>query len=152
MHRRRGDRRARGHASSPSAPRCVADQADAIPALLGLSFGVLLTSLGGSSILSALVVYPVQLPGESPFQTKQGASTASVVSQLVGWLAVMALCLPEMILALLAVRGGSVALGWVTLVVGLGARLGAARVGVRIGGRDARPHGPGLLSKIVAFA
>ena len=64
-------------------------------------------------------MYPVQLPGESPFQTKQGASTASVVSQLVGWLVVMALCLPEMILALLAVRGGSVALGWVTLVVGL---------------------------------
>ncbi|KQT02397.1 hypothetical protein [Cellulomonas sp. Leaf395] len=130
----------------------VASQANAIVALLGLSFGVLLTSLGGSSILSALVVYPVQLPGESPFQTKQGASTASVVSQLVGWLAVMVVCLPEMILALLAVRGGSVALGWVTLVVGvvLGAVL--LTIGVRVGGRTLDRTGPGLLSKIMAFA
>ena len=113
---------------------------------------MLLTSLGGSSVLSALVVYPVQLPGESPFQTKQGASTASVVSQLVGWLAVMALCLPEMILALMAVRGGSVALGWVTLVVGLVLGSVLLAIGVRVGGRTLDRTGPGLLSKIVAFA
>lgn len=130
----------------------VADQPHTIPALLGLSLGVLLTSLGGSSVLSALVVYPVQLPGENPFQTKQGASTASVVSQLVGWLAVMALCLPEMILALMAVRGGSVALGWVTLVVGVVLGSVLLTVGVRVGGRTLDRTGPSLLSKIVAFA
>ncbi|WP_456787872.1 hypothetical protein [Cellulomonas sp. P5_C5] len=130
----------------------LTDQPQTIPALLGLSFGVLLTSLGGSSVLSALVVYPVQLPGESPFQTKQGASTASVVSQLVGWLAVMVLCLPEMILALVAVRGGSVALGWATLAVGLVLGSALLTIGVRIGGRTLDRTGPSLLSKIVAFA
>lgn len=130
----------------------VAEQAHTIPALLGVSFGVLFTSLGGASVLSALVVYPVQLPGESPFQTKQGASTASVVSQLVGWLAVMALCLPEMILALMSVRGGSVALGWVTLVVGLVLGSALLAIGVRVGGRTLDRTAPGLLSKIVAFA
>ena len=130
----------------------VADQPTAVPALLGLSLGVLLTSLGGSSILSALVVYPVQLPGENPFQTKQGTSVASVVSQLVGWLAVMALCIPEIVLAVLAVRGGSVGLGWLTVVVGLVLGSLLLTLGVRIGGRTLDRTGPDLLSKIVAFA
>jgi ABC-2 type transport system permease protein len=130
----------------------VADQPSAVPALLGLSLGVLLTSLGGSSILSALVVYPVQLPGENPFQTKQGTSVASVVSQLVGWLAVMALCIPEIVLAVLAVRNGSVGLGWITVVVGLMLGSLLLTLGVRIGGRTLDRTGPDLLSKIVAFA
>ncbi len=130
----------------------VAGRPHAVPALLGLSFGVLLTSLGAASVLSALVVYPVQLPGENPFQTKQGASAASLVSQLGGWLAVVALCLPEIVLAVVAVRGGSVALGWVTLAVGL--LLGSVLlvIGVRLGGRTLDRTGTDLLRRIVAFA
>ena len=130
----------------------ASDQAHFIPAVLGLSFGVLLTALGGSSVLSALVVYPVQQPGESPFQTKQGASMASVVSQLVGWLAVMALCLPEIVLALLSLRGGPPVLGWVTLVVGLVLGSVLLVLGVRLGGRTLDRTGPDLLRRIVAFA
>ena len=120
--------------------------------MLGVSFGVLLTSLGGSSVLSALVVYPVQLPGENPFATKQGASMASLVSQVGGWVAVMALCLPEIVLAFVAVRSGSVGLGWVTLVVGVVLGSVLLVLGVRIGGRTLDRTGPDLLRKIVAFA
>lgn len=127
-------------------------QPEVIPALLGLSFGVLLTALGGSSVLSALVVYPVQLPGENPFQTRQGASMASVVSQFAGWLAVMALSLPEIVLGVIAVRGGSAALGWVTLAVGLVLGSVLLALGVRIGGRTLDRTGPDLLRRIVAFA
>ncbi|NUU17083.1 hypothetical protein HP550_07450 [Cellulomonas humilata] len=130
----------------------LAGQPEVIPALLGLSFGVLLTALGGSSVLSALVVYPVQLPGENPFQTKQGASMATVLSQFAGWLAVMALSLPEIVLAVLAVRGGSATLGWVTLVVGILLGSVLLAIGVRIGGRALDRTGPDLLRKIVAFA
>ncbi|WP_315095280.1 hypothetical protein [uncultured Cellulomonas sp.] len=130
----------------------VSDQVHVVPAMLGLSLGVLLTSLGGSSVLSALVVYPVQLPGENPFQTKQGASMASVVSQLAGWLAVMALCLPEIVLGVVAVRGGSPTLGWVTLVVGVVLGSVLLALGVRIGGRTLDRTGPDLLRRIVAFA
>ncbi|MBO3086478.1 hypothetical protein [Cellulomonas fengjieae] len=124
----------------------------AVPALLGVSLGVLLTSLGVSSVLSALVVYPVQLPGENPFQSKQGASTAAVVSQLAGSLAIMVLCLPEGLLALMAIRSGSAALGWAALAVGLvlGALLLA--IGVRLGGRTLDRTAPDLLRRIVAFA
>jgi ABC-2 type transport system permease protein len=130
----------------------LAGRPETIPALLGLSFGVLLTALGGSSVLSALVVYPVQLPGENPFQTKQGASMATVVSQFAGWLAVMALSLPEIVLGVVAVRGGSEALGWVTLAVGLVLGSVLLVLGVRIGGRTLDRTGPDLLRRIVAFA
>jgi ABC-2 type transport system permease protein len=130
----------------------LTEQAHVLPAMLGLSYGVLLTALGAASVMSALVVYPVQQPGESPFQTKQGASMASFVSQLGGSVAVMVLCLPESILAFVAVRGGPAALGWVALAVGL--LLGAVllTLGVRIGGRTLDRTGPDLLRRIVAFA
>ncbi|WP_203733255.1 hypothetical protein, partial [Streptomyces sp. SID12501] len=64
---------------------------DALPALLGASLGLLLTSLGTASVTSALVVYPVQMPGENPFGTKQGANAASFTSQLAGFTAVVVL-------------------------------------------------------------
>lgn len=130
----------------------VTHNAVLIPALLGLSFGVLLTSLGGSSIISALVVYPVQMPGENPFQSRQGASMSALASQLGGWLAVVALCLPEIVLAVLAVRQGSAALGWVTLAVGLVLGPALLTIGVRVGGRTLDRTGPDLLRRIVAFA
>lgn len=130
----------------------LADRAALIPALLGVSFGVLLTSLGGSSVVSALVVYPVQMPGENPFQTRQGASMSAVVSQLGGWLAVMALCLPEIVLALAAIGWGSVPLAWVTLAVGVVLGSVLLTIGVRIGGRTLDRTGPDLLRRIVAFA
>ena len=64
----------------------------------------------------------------------------------------MTLCLPETILALVVVRGGSVALGWLNLVVGLVLGSVLLAVGVRVGGRTLDRTAPGLLSKIVAFA
>ena len=38
-----------------------------LPAVLGASLGMLLTGLGLSSVVSARFVYPVPLPGQSPF-------------------------------------------------------------------------------------
>ncbi|WP_456823219.1 hypothetical protein [Cellulomonas sp. P5_E12] len=130
----------------------VTDKGALVPALLGVSFGVLLTALGGSSIVSALVVYPVQMPGENPFQSRQGASMSALVSQLCGWLAVMTLCLPEIVLAVAAVGWGSVPLGWVTLLVGVVLGSVLLTVGVRIGGRTLDRTAPDLLRRIVAFA
>ncbi|MEZ0449294.1 hypothetical protein [Cellulomonas sp. ICMP 17802] len=123
-----------------------------VPALLGVSFGVLLTALGGSSVVSALVVYPVQMPGENPFQSRQGASMSALVSQLGGWLAVMALSLPEIVLAVLAVGRDSAALGWLTLAVGVVLGSVLLTIGVRVGGRTLDRTAPDLLRRIVAFA
>ncbi|WP_028047385.1 hypothetical protein [Cellulomonas sp. URHE0023] len=125
---------------------------DAIPALLGVSYGVLWTAFSGASIVSALVVYPVQQPGENPFQTRQGASMVAVVSQLVGWSAVLALSLPVAGLALYAITEHSSALGWLAFVVGplLGGLL--LFLGVCIGGRLIERNGTDLLQRIQSFA
>lgn len=130
----------------------LTDRPGAIPALLGVSTGVLCTAFGGASIVSALVVYPVQQPGDNPFQTRQGASMVAVTSQLVGWSAVLALSLPEAVLAFLAVSQSDAALGWATLVVGvlLGGLL--LVVGLRVGGRTLERNGADLLRRIMAFA
>ncbi|NKY41090.1 hypothetical protein [Cellulomonas septica] len=134
------------------APALVVGRADALPALLGVSFGVLLTAWGASSIASALVVYPVQKAGENPFQTKSNGGTTAVVSQFAGSLAVAAASLPEGVLALIAVRQGIAWLGWVTLVVGLALGTVALVVGVRVGGRILERRQTDLLKQLVAFA
>lgn len=130
----------------------LTDRTGTIPALLGVSYGVLCTAYGGASIVSALVVYPVQKPGENPFQTRQGASLTAVTSQLLGWAAVVVLSAPEAVLAVLAITQHSSALGWLTLAVGLlfGGLL--LVLGVRIGGRLLDRNGTDLLRRIMSFA
>lgn len=134
------------------APALVVGRADALPALLGVSFGVLLTAWGASSIASALVVYPVQKAGENPFQTKSNGGTTAVVSQFAGSLAVAAAALPEGVLAFVAVRQQLAWLGIVTLVVGLVLGTVALVVGVRVGGRILERRQTDLLKQLVAFA
>jgi ABC-2 type transport system permease protein len=123
-----------------------------VPALVGVSFGVLLTSWGASSIASALVVYPVQKAGENPFQTKSNGGTTAVVSQLGGSLVVAVACLPEAVLAFVAVRQGIAWLGVLTLVVGLVLGAVALVVGVRVGGRVLERRQTELLRQLVSFA
>ncbi len=127
------------------------DRADALAALLGASIGILMTTYGGASIVSALFVQPVQQPGENPFQTKQGASMATMVSQMVGSVVVLVASLPPAVLAWFAVTRSSALLGWVTLAVGL--VLGAVwlTVGVRVGGRLLDRRAPMLLQKVIAY-
>lgn len=128
-----------------------ADRWDALPALLGAGVGLLLTALGGASVVSAMVVYPVQLPGENPFGTKQGASAAAFTSQFVGFTLVGLLAAPAAVLALLAVLQQSAVLGWVALAVG--PVLGAAVLvgGVRWGGSLLERRGPELLQRMRSF-
>lgn len=133
-------------------PALLVGRVDALPALLGVSFGVLLTAWGASSIASALVVYPVQKAGENPFQTKSNGGTTAVVSQFAGSLAVAAASLPEGVLAIVAVRQGLTWLGVVTLVVGLALGSVALVVGVRVGGRILERRQTDLLRQLVAFA
>lgn len=125
---------------------------DALPALVGASTGLLLTSLGGASVVSAAVVYPVQQPGENPFGTKQGASAAAFTSQMVGFTAVGALAAPAAVLALLAILRESPGLGWVALVVGVVLGSVLLVVGVRLGGSVLDRRGPDLLQRMRAFA
>jgi ABC-2 type transport system permease protein len=123
----------------------------ALPAMVGVSVGLLLTALGGASVVSARVVYQVPRPGESPFASQQGGSMAAAVAQLVGWAVIVAASLPEIVLASFAVGYGSVLLGVITLVVGvlLGGLL--LVVGIRIGSRILDRSAPELLARMVSF-
>ncbi|MFS0705572.1 hypothetical protein AB6N23_13730 [Cellulomonas sp. 179-A 9B4 NHS] len=122
-----------------------------LPALLGVGLGLLLTSLGGASVVSAMVVYPVQQPGDNPFSTKQGVGAAAFTSQVVGSTAVLLLASPTIVLGVLAVVRDSAVLGWAALAVGL--LLGGALLvaGVVLGGRVLDRTGPELLGRMRAF-
>ena len=129
----------------------LTDRPTTIVPLLGAALGLLLTGFGLASVVSAYVVYPVQQPGDSPFQTRQGASSAALVSQLGGWAVLVVATLPETVLAVVAVRGGSPLVGLVTLVVGLALGVTALLLGVRYGGRALEKNAPVLLQRIMAF-
>lgn len=127
-------------------------RADAIPALLGSALGTFTTTLGVSSVASALVVYRVRKAGENPFSTQQGATVPAMLTQIAGWAAVGLLCAPVTVLAVMAVGRHHPALGWVSLVVGpvLGSAL--LVLGVHLGGRTLDRTSPDLLRRLIAMA
>lgn len=124
---------------------------DVLPALLGLSLGVLGASLGTSSAVSARLVYPVPKPGESAFKTPQGATVATLVAQSVAFLVVLALVLPTLVLALVALLGGATGFGWAALAVGTATAAGALAAGTRWGARVYERRLPDLLAQVTAF-
>jgi len=125
-------------------------QWDVLPALAGASVGLLLTALGGASVVSARVVYQVPRPGDDPFVSEQGASMAGCVSQLAGLGAVMGLSLPELALAGIAVGTGSVLLGVIALAVGVALGSVLLVVGIRLGSRALDRNAPELLATMVS--
>jgi ABC-2 type transport system permease protein len=130
----------------------VADRWDATLPVLGMSLGVLGAGLGASSVYSARVVYPVPKPGDNPFSTPQGTSFAVMVTQSVGMLVLLVLCLPTVGLGIAALVTGHAVLDVLTLVVGLGIGAAALVAGVRIGARVYDRRAPELLQTIRSFA
>lgn len=122
------------------------------PALLGMSVGVLTTGLGASAVYSARVVYPVRKPGESPFATPQGTSFAVMVSQMVGMLTLIVLCLPSIVLGVVAISTGHAAATVLAAVVGPVLGGGVLVAGVRIGARVYDRRAPELLQALRSFA
>lgn len=125
---------------------------DATAPVLGMSLGVLAAGIGASSVYSARVVYPVPKPGENPFSTPQGASFAIMLTQTVGMLVLLAVCLPTVGLGVAAVLTGHVLLQVLTLVVGLATGATAVVVGIRAGGRLYDRRAPELLQTMRSFA
>lgn len=126
----------------------IAGSWSSLPALLGLSLGILLSGFGLSSVSSARIVLPVPSPGDSPFAAKTGAGFTTAVTTFATWGVLALLSLPEIVLAVVAGATGSFALGWVTLVVGLGLGVAALTLGIRIGGRELELRAPELLARL----
>ncbi|WNB85027.1 hypothetical protein [Cellulomonas sp. ATA003] len=123
-----------------------------LPAVLGLSTGVLLTAFGLSSVVSARFLFPVPQSGQSAFATPSGSTGVNLLTQLLGWTVLVVLVLPELVLGVLAITRGSSGLGVATLVVGV--VLGGALLvgGVVVGGRLLERRSPELMQGVAAMA
>ena len=130
----------------------VSGRWDATVPVLGMSLGVLAVGVGASSIYSARVVYPVPKPGDNPFSTPQGSSLAVMLTQSLGMLLLLVVCLPTVGLGIAAVVTGHPVLQALTLVVGLGSGAAALVAGVRVGGGLYDRRAPELLQTIRSFA
>jgi ABC-2 type transport system permease protein len=130
----------------------VSGRWDATVPVLGMSLGVLAVGVGASSVYSARVVYPVPKPGDNPFSTPQGTSFAVMLTQSVGMLVLLAVCLPTVGLGIAAVVTGHVVLHVLTLVVGLGVGVAALVLGVRLGAAVYDRRAPELLATMRSFA
>ncbi|MHA7278789.1 transporter [Arthrobacter sp. MDT2-2] len=131
-------------------PLLLTGRAEDLPVMLGLAIGVLLTGAGLSSVVSARYTYNVPLPGESAFKTPPGTSFTMFAVQMVGWIVLLLLALPEIALTVAYFVTGRALFGWLTLLAGvvLGGIL--LVVGIRTGGRWYDRRAPELLLSVSA--
>ena len=119
-----------------------------LPGLLGIITGVLLTGFAVSSLVSGRFVFMVPAPGESPFKSKPGGGVSLMLSTFASWSVLGILTLPELVLAIVGFASGNIALGWLSLLVGIVLGSGLLVVGVRIGGAILDRRGPDLLAQL----
>jgi ABC-2 type transport system permease protein len=119
-----------------------------LPAILGLSLGVLFTGLGLASVVSARYTVAVPLPGDSPFKKPPGNVAQTLAVQFCGMGVLLVLTLPEAALIFAQMLTGDSVFGWTNLALGplLGIALFVA--GVRVGGRWFDARGPELLAQL----
>ena len=126
----------------------VIGRAPELPAMFGLSIGVLLASIGVVSVSSARVVVPVARSARNPFSAPPGSATTSLVASYAVSGATILASAPAIALAIAALVTGSDALGWVALVVGVLAGGVVLVAGVVVGGRVLDESGPAVLERL----
>lgn len=119
-----------------------------LPAMLGLSLGILLVSVGVISVSSARIVVPIARSGRNVFSAQPGSSTVWVVGSYVVTGVTVAAAVPVVVLALAGFITGAVPLGWITFAVGLVWGCGAVVGGVLLGGIMLDARGPEVLSRL----
>jgi len=119
-----------------------------LPAVFGLSLGVLLSGLATVSVSSASIVVPVARAGRNPFTAQAGSGMTSIAASYAVTGVTLALAVPELALGIVALVVHSAALGWVTLAVGVLWGAGSLVIGVRLGGRILDRTGPALLARM----
>ena len=118
---------------------------DRIPAVLGAMVALYLTGAAAAAVFSALIIYPVALPGESPLRMKTGMMGSQMLSQFGCLTAGSLLGLPVAIWAIFATGWQA----WLVLVTGLlwgGAMLA---VGIILGGRIMDSRGSAILQSLI---
>ncbi|MWV48768.1 transporter [Rathayibacter sp. VKM Ac-2803] len=128
-----------------------AGQPESVPAVLGMSLALLLSGFGVSSVASALIVYPVPAPGDSPLKTPPGSGMISSVVMLASMGATTALSLPSLVLGVISLVAGDTVLGVVSLAAAIVLGSVFALVGIRVGGRILDRRAPELFAALVTI-
>ena len=126
----------------------VIGRAGDLPAMLALSTGTLLVSVGVISVSSARVVVPVARAGRNPFSSQPGAATVAIVGSYVVTGVTGLLAVPVAALAIAALVAGTPLLGWAALSVALVLGGAVALGGIVLGGRVLDGSGPAVLARL----
>ncbi|MEO7720588.1 MAG: transporter [Pseudolysinimonas sp.] len=119
-----------------------------LPAIFGISLGVLLSGLAAVSVSSASIVVPVARSGRNPFTAQAGSGMTSLAASYAVTGVTIALAVPELALGIAALVIHSALLGWLALAVGVLWGAGSLVIGVRVGGRILDRTGPALLARM----
>lgn len=119
-----------------------------LPAVFGISIGVLLSGLAVVSVSSASIVIPVARAGGNPFTAQAGAGTTAIFGSYAVTGVTIALAIPELVLGIVSLVTGSALLGWLSLAVALVWGVASLVIGVFVGGRILNRTGPALLARM----
>lgn len=119
----------------------------ALPALWGVSVGVLLTGLGVSSVASAIAAYPAARPGAGPFDQPPTLGARAGWSQSLSLLATIVFMGPALVVA----SWGFASPAWFVVagIAGVATGVGMLLLGIVVGGRAFRARAPELLDLVM---
>jgi len=118
--------------------------ADRIVPVLAAMMSLYLSGLGVSSVFSALIIYPVALPGESPLKMKTGMMGSQMLSQFGCLLASGIVGVPVCVWAIFATGWQA----WVALLAAVVWGAGILAIGIILGGRIMDSRGPAILQTL----
>lgn len=118
-----------------------------LPALIGISIGLLLTGLGVSSVSSVVGAYPAARPGAGPFDQPPTLGARAGWSQSLALVATLAFMAPSVLVA----GWGLAEPSWFAVagLAGAATGLGMLLLGIVIGGRAFRRRAPELLDLVM---
>jgi ABC-2 type transport system permease protein len=118
-----------------------------LPALLGVSVGLLLTGLGVSSVASVIGAYPAARPGAGPFDQPPTLGARAGWSQSISLLATIAFMAPSLVVA----GWGFAQPAWFAIagIAGVATGVGMLLLGIVVGGRAFRQRAPELLDLVM---
>ena len=123
---------------------------DTMPAVFGMLAGAIGTGLGLGAICSAVFIFNVPAPGDSPFKTRPGGNFIDGIKQMGTIFLLVIACAPELILGIISIVTRDAALGWVTAGVGLVIGVGVLIAGNHFGAKIFERNSSTLLSRLVA--
>ncbi|CAN5386030.1 transporter [soil metagenome] len=126
----------------------VAGSLTQLPALFGITIGMLLSGLAVVSVSSASIVIPVARAGRNPFTAQAGTGMTAILGSYAVTGVMIALALPELALGIASFVTGSALLGWLALAAGVVWGAGSLAIGVRVGGGILNRTGPALLARM----